>query len=418
MEKLILEKRQLSLIVALIFLFPILNNSIKIFGNLILLILFIMGSYIALSKSQNPFRIKELQTLSWITVGYFLIMLFSILHADGLSAEFHHLGRKIHFLLAPIIALSIFQADIPLERILLSIKIGLITIGSIVTIQFFLGHERPSGMINANIFSDISVAMFFMSIVRIFDESTKERVVTLIAALSGASAILLSGSRGSWLSFIILTVVYIGLIYKPFVKNNNNRKIFLVLALLLAVVFVSTATNVDKRVNTAISQIHDWNSNLKSHTSLGLRMEMWKSGLTASYQAPWFGYGYRNANQIAAKYASSDKETIKAFTHLHNEYITNLVSAGVVGLFSLLSLLLVPLTIFYQNLANKSAYFYSSMGVLLCSGYATFGFSHIAFGEEHINAFYIFFLGVLLPTVIKITISETQQKTTTTLKNV
>jgi len=41
------------------------------------------------------------------------------------------------------------------------------------------------------------------------------------------------------------------------------------------------------------------------------------------------------------------------------------------------------------------------MGILLCVGYATFGFTHIAFGEEHINAFYILFMGFLLPRVMK-----------------
>jgi len=87
-------------------------------------------------------------------------------------------------------------------------------------------------------------------------------------------------------------------------------------------------------------------------------------------------------------------------THLHNEYITNLVSAGIVGLVALLSLLFIPMTIFYQKLKNEENYYYASMGLLLCVGYATFGFTHIAFGEEHVNSFYVFFMGLLLPKVI------------------
>jgi hypothetical protein len=41
------------------------------------------------------------------------------------------------------------------------------------------------------------------------------------------------------------------------------------------------------------------------------------------------------------------------------------------------------------------------MGILLCIGYATFGFTHIAFGEEHVNAFYVLFMAMLLPKVAK-----------------
>jgi hypothetical protein len=37
---------------------------------------------------------------------------------------------------------------------------------------------------------------------------------------------------------------------------------------------------------------------------------------------------------------------------------------------------------------------------LLSIGYATFGFTHIAFGEEHVNAFYIFMLAFLLPRIM------------------
>ena len=95
-----------------------------------------------------------------------------------------------------------------------------------------------------------------------------------------------------------------------------------------------------------------------------------------------------------------------AIGDLHNEYITNLVSAGIIGLFALLALLFLPVVIFYRKLENKDTYCYASMGILLCTGYATFGFSHIAFGEEHINAFYIFFLGLLLPLIMKNSLSK------------
>jgi len=116
-------------------------------------------------------------------------------------------------------------------------------------------------------------------------------------------------------------------------------------------------------------------------------------------ESPWLGYGYRKANQEASKYVRHSNKTVANKTHLHNEYITNLVSAGVIGLISLLCLLFAPLFVFIKTLSRQNMYYYSSMGILLCVGYATFGFTHIAFGEEHINAFYIFFLAFLLPKV-------------------
>jgi O-antigen ligase len=400
------EKKYSNLVITLLLLFPVLINSVKIFGNLILLILAIIGAYIAITEKKNPFQIREMKVFSWLVVSYFGVMLLSILIADGFNAEFHHLGRKLQFLLAPFIALAIFQIDLPLKKLLFSIKVGLIFIGVIVISQFLLGLDRPSGMINANIFGDIAVAMVFLSIVQIFRETPRERVLTFIAVLAGISAIFLSESRGSWLSFLILSIVYIGLIYKLFLKNNNKRQLLLVLLFSIIFGFIGTQTNASKLIKTAINNVQSWHIGDESNTSSGLRMQMWKSGLTAAKQSPWFGYGYRNANKAASEYAPNNERAIRIKTHLHNEYITNFVSAGVIGLLMLLTLLFIPMIIFYQKLKYKDTYYYSTMGVLLCVGYITFGFTHIAFGEEHINAFYVFFLGLLLPKVMKETTTK------------
>jgi len=171
-----LNKRYSSFVVSLLLLFPILINSVKISGNFILLILVLLGAYIAINEKKNPFKIQELKVFSWLTFGYFCVMLLSVLIADGFNAEFHHLGRKTHFLLAPLIALAIYQVNLPIKNLLLSIKAGLIIIGIIVMAQFLLGSTRPSGMINANIFGDIAVAMLFLSVVQVFNEKPKEQV--------------------------------------------------------------------------------------------------------------------------------------------------------------------------------------------------------------------------------------------------
>jgi len=390
------EKKYSNFIITLLLLFPVLINSIKVFGNLILLILTILGFYIAITEKKNPFNIPELKLFSWLTTSYFLIMLLSMLIADGLDAEFHHLGRKIHFLLAPFIALTIFQIDFSLNKLLLSIKIGLMAIGAVAIAGPLLGS-----MINANIFSDIAVAMLFLSIVKIFEETSKERTVTFIAVLMGSYAIFLIGARGSWLSFLILSIVYIILIYKPFVQNNNKVKILLTLLFITLIGFISTSSNIKERVSKSVAEVQDWNSGKEVWSSNGNRMKMWKSGLSAAKDSPWFGYGYRNESKAAAAYTAKNKEWVSVATHLHNQYITNLVSAGIVGLLMLSILLFKPMAVFYRNIKNKDTYYYSVMGVLLCAGYITFGITHIAFGEEHINAFYVFFMGFLLPRAIK-----------------
>jgi O-antigen ligase len=93
------------------------------------------------------------------------------------------------------------------------------------------------------------------------------------------------------------------------------------------------------------------------------------------------------------------RDAVFDFTHLHNEYITNIVSAGILGLVSVLALLFVPFIIFLKSINHSDARIYSSMGILLCVSYAGIGMTHIAFGEENVNALFIFFLSFILPKV-------------------
>jgi len=397
-----LSKGYSNFVITLLLLFPVLINSVKILGNLILLILVFLGAYVAITERKNPFKIQELKVFTWLTVGYFLTMLLSILISDGFNAEFHHLGRKAHFLLAPLIALAVYQVHFPIRNLLLSIKTGLIIIGIVVMVQFLLGSTRPSGMINANIFGDIAVAMLFLSVVQVFNEKPREQIITFIAVLAGITAIFLSGSRGSWLSFIILSIVFITLIYKPFLASNKKRQLFIVLFFSVLFGFIGTQTDAGNKITDAIVNIQSWDGGDQTYTSSGIRMEMWKSSLEAAKESPWFGYGYRNSNVEVSKYVDSHNQTVAAFTHLHNEYLTNLLAGGIFGLLSMLALIFVPMVIFYKKLKNKEVYHYALMGVLLCTGYATFGFTHIAFGEEHINAFYVLFMGFLLPKIVRV----------------
>lgn len=389
-------------VISLLLLFPILIISVKVLGNFILLILVLLGAYISIFEKKNPFKIQELKVFSWLTVGYFCVMLLSVLIADGFDAEFHHLGRKVHFLLAPLIALAIYQVNLPLKNFLLAIKVGLIVIGIIVITQFLLGEARPSGVMNANIFSDIAVVMLFLSVVQVFNEKSKEQIITLIAVLAGLVAIVLSGSRGSWMSFLILSLCYLYFIYKPLLKGNKKRQLFLIYFFAILFALVGSQSNVSSKVETAFVNIQKWDNGSHEFSSSGVRMEMWRAGLASLKESPWFGYGYRNANSVTSEYAAHNQEMIAMFTHLHNEYITNLVSAGIVGLLVLLALLLIPLKIFLNSLKQDEKYFYSLMGVMLSIGYITFGFTHIAFGEEHVNAFYVLFMSFLLPRVVRV----------------
>jgi O-antigen ligase len=394
-----LNKHYNNFVIVLLLLFPVLINSVKIFGNLILLILVILGIYVLVTERKSPFKIPELKLFSWLTFGYFIVMLISVVQNEGFVDDLYHLGRKAHFALAPLVALAIYRVNLPIERLLLSLKAGLIVLGIINIYQYLNNFDVPAGNMNANVFGDIAVALFFLSIVNFFKESTKERVFTSISTVFGIIIIFLSSSRGSWVSFIILTLVYIVLIYKPFLQGNNKRKLALFILLSISIVFIGSLPNIQQRVSDTIGNVYNWGEGSTTYTSSGIRLEMWYGSMLAVKESPWLGYGYRKANKEVSKHVRHSNKIVASKTHLHNEYITNFVSAGVIGLVSLLCLLFAPMFVFIKTLRVENMFHYSAMGIILCVGFVTFGFTHIALGEEHMNAFYVFFLAFLLPKV-------------------
>jgi hypothetical protein len=54
-----LNKRYSSFVVSLLLLFPILINSVKISGNFILLILVLLGAYIAINEKKTHSKFKN-----------------------------------------------------------------------------------------------------------------------------------------------------------------------------------------------------------------------------------------------------------------------------------------------------------------------------------------------------------------------
>ncbi len=257
-------------------------------------------------------------------------------------------------------------------------------------------------MYNANIFGDLVLVMVFFSLINLFEENKIGKLITVVSSSLGIYAIILSAHRGTLLLLIIMSVVYLLIVFKKYFSGDTKNKLIIVAVLSTILVLLLTQNKVQSGFINAYGNMINWSENYNLINSAGLRLEMWSGSVEAVKESPWLGHGYRNANAVVSKYVDKEVQTIVfSFTHLHNEYITNLVSAGVIGLISVLALLFLPLKVFVQNFKSDPTCIFSAMGIILSVSYAGIGMTHIAFGEEHVNAFYIFFLAILLPRAIK-----------------
>ena len=387
----------------LILIFPIVINSLQVAGDIVLIILATMGITIAISQKLSPFIIKDIKVFSYLTFGYFIAVCLSVLFSAQAAEIAHYIPRDFYFLFAPFIALALYKAEINMNYLLLGVKVSLLVIGGIAIAQ---GGVRANGIgvMNAGVFGNLAVLLFFIALVFPQYDSLKHKAFNLVVlsfnlvALSfGLVAIIVSQTRGAWLTFLLLLVTYTYFFYKKQTKFTLKSKIIAVL-FIASIISISSFNQVIKdRSNLASAQISNWMNGDLSPSSVGLRLNMYKKAVNNIEDVPFFGYGLRLSNVSLFQNDMSPMGRISVrFNHLHNAFLTNYYNGGIILLGALVLLLFIPLRLFIKaNSQNREDPLFIS-GALLTLGYASHGMVNILFGDTYMNGFYVFFLAIFM----------------------
>jgi O-antigen ligase len=281
---------------------------------------------------------------------------------------------------------------------LAGVKVGLIVLGLISFEQLQLGHSRPSGVMTADVFGNLAVSMFFVVLVFFKDESFKYKIFTLVSLLSGVFVIVASGTRGAWLSFLLLLASYLYFLYKQKTLSSARSKIIAVLIIAGVLSVVSLNQSVKDRTHLAYTQTSSWLSGVKTPNSVSMRLEMYRTAINNIKDVPLFGHGLRTSNIVLHNLSPAGfQEYVLSYNHLHNAYLTNYFNGGIFLLGALLFLLFAPLWLFIKENSQNHEEPIFIAGALLTLGYASFGMVNILFGDVFMNAFYVFFLAIFLP---------------------
>jgi len=392
-----IEKYYSQVVNVLIFIFPIFINSVQVAGDIILFILAMMGIFIAIWQKLSPFAIKEIKVFSYLTCGYFVAVCLSVIFSGQPAELAHFIPRDLSFFFAPFIALALFKAEVNLNYLLLGCKVALLYLGTIVLDQFLLGVTRPSGIMNPGVFGNLSVSIFFVTLVFLQYETFKHKVLSLLSLSSGLFIIIASGTRGAWLSFLLLLGVYLYFFYK---QKNKFTAILKITSLLIIASIVSVVCfneSVRDRAYSSYLDTSNWFAGDKTPSAVGLRLDMYELAFEKIADVPFFGHGYRTSNVVVFENSTTPAGRLSyTFNHLHNAYLTQYFNGGFVLLGALLLLLFFPLKLFIKaNIQNRINPVYIS-GVLLTFGYASYGMVNILFGDTYMNGFYVFFLAIFV----------------------
>ena len=378
----------------LIFIFPIVISSLQVAGDIVLFILAMMGLFIAISQRLSPFIIKEIKVFSYLSIFYFIAVCLSVLFSGQPTELAHYIPRDFYFLFAPFIALSLYRAKININYLIAGAKVSLLVLGGII---IYFGGGRNTGVINPGVFGNLAVLLFFIVLAFSQHESFKRQIFTLISLLFGFIAIIGSGTRGAWLSCLLLVGIYLYFIFKQKTKLILRSKIILLFIIFITFSAVSLNEPLQNRVQNGYTQISSWIDGNQSSNNVSLRLNMYKKAIDNIKDVPFFGYGLRTSNINLFKNDSSRMGLKSArYNHLHNAYLTNYYNGGIVLLGALLLILFVPMIIFLKaNSQNRTNPVFIA-GALLTVGYASIGMINILLGDTYMNGFYTFFLAIFM----------------------
>ncbi|MDF1584718.1 MAG: O-antigen ligase family protein [Methyloprofundus sp.] len=338
----------------------------------------------------NPFKYNATKSFSFILFGYFVISFLSVIASDPSLYAFRRLGTNFHFLVAPWLAVFLLNR---LKVPILSngIKVGAILAGIVALVQYFYLGTRAGGVVNEILFGDIALLLAFFSLINFFHESTKEKTLSIISFSLGLTAVILSLSRGAWITAPILFIVLIFIWTQQ--KAISIKNLMLICMIAMGIVIAAGLTpQVQSRFQTMNNQIMNYKDN--DFSSVGARITLWKAALHVFPNHPIIGYGLHNTKLAASDFFQDVqlKKNISYYDHFHNEYLNTLVGKGLVGLFGLLALFLVPIRLFYKNINSGNKSNFAGIGIILCTGYIFFGLTNITFGHGIFNTFFVFIL--------------------------
>lgn len=326
----------------------------------------------------------NLQRQDYLMLGalllYFLIFSANMLYHGDPARE---LDMPLRALLAiPVLLLLIAYPPRP-EAWWSGLAIGAIAGAALAATQYIPSSPfRPQAATsNAIHYGNVSMLFGMLSLCGL-EWAIKQRhriawsVLVLAGGLIGIFGSVISGSRGGWLALPVCGCIFV----VHYARTRGKHYMTGLVAVLLAVAVLSYAvpnSPVLERAADAVEDLKKFEDSDNVSTSVGQRLEMWRTALTLSNDHIWLGMG-RNGYLEAKQELSAEgkmSEIVLNYTNAHNDYIDSLVKRGIFGLLALLLLFLLPLTLFAQALLRSAAAArpFALAGVMLCTCYMIFG---------------------------------------------
>lgn len=310
--------------------------------------------YWLFDRDARSFNRRETILVS-VFAAYFLIMAgFAFLHAMRLdqTSGFGAIYSNLPFLLIGPVLPVLRRAAQPdwINRVFAGVAWGAILAAAIVTIGAFFYPEVGRKALSGNplvlalgvLVSGLLClhgALFF---------GGRMRWLLVAGALASVGVLLITASRGPLIAYGAATTTYAAIMgFRHFGLRWMLSRMAAWLVLLAAIIGVMAKYDplLAERYAAAVERLTNPDSTSLQENSVHTRLVLYEAGALAFLERPLTGYGRQNAVRAAKEHSNGAPDKHFRFSHLHNGYLTDLVSSGIAGLVSLLAVLLVPLAL-------------------------------------------------------------------------
>ena len=301
---------------------------------------------------------RDHRLYSWPLIGYVAATFLSLWY-DGFSdSGVNRFVSRYLFLLLAIPLVSVFYLSFDSKRNpWIKYVAGCLVMGALALVDIlFLEKYRANGGHNAAAFGFHALAM--MSIVLAsyhrFSQIRFGRAIFYAAILMGICAMILSGTRTSWLGGFVV-IVFAMFFYLD--RYSLFKRVVFTLSLIGCIVIVSSSVPiVQKRIDHMIEMATPYVKGEEQvhFNSLRDRVELWKAGWRMGMENKIFGFGPGNTKPEIRKYAwqNPGMKPLEDMNHIHNQFLQTFAMSGLVGLVSLLVLITSHLWIFSKYLGK------------------------------------------------------------------
>jgi len=363
-----------------VFLAPILTPVVDHGGSTLFMVLaaYSLGVLVSLPSRWHGLERAERVVLVGL-LALFLAPLLSLANADDLDSFVKTYERYARFLLIVPVYLMVrgFRRD--LWPFLIA---GCLLAGPVMATSAWYDVEmlklpRAQGPYHPIVFGDIAVLVALLQIVWIVTAQRSVWHLSLLISLpTTLYAVILSGTRGAWVTLVLCLPVAAYAFARDRGKRFSPTTALIVLLLSVALIFIAWPSLKQKYEQTR-TNFRLWTEGTLENNSIGNRIELWDLAIQIWQDHPLLGSGAGDFKSHV-KRAREDEGTgfMLDFDHAHSIYLHYLATTGtVVFVVMLFGLIVFPARFFLASIGppGSEGSPQAWAGVVLISAFALFG---------------------------------------------